>query len=82
MNEQNPTEVSVIVYVWLRWLVLTIRRYDLVSLVTGCRCRHAGVGRAVVCPQHTSSHRSGTDVHYLIRLLRQERALLPLAIAA
>lgn len=71
-----------IVYVWFRWMVLTVRRYGWFSLTTGTRPRHAGVGHGTRRNAFGRAHHSGGSVAYLVRILAQERALRPLTAAA
>lgn len=67
------------VYIWLRWVRLTTRRYGASYLMTAKRVRHAGVGRGIRSNPWARAHGGRTEYALwsteLVAKLRAERAL-------
>jgi hypothetical protein len=67
------------VYIWLRWVRLTTRRYGATYVVRVRRVRHAGVGRGIRNNPWARAHGGRTEYCLwsteLVATLRQERAL-------
>jgi hypothetical protein len=62
-------------YIWLRWARLTIRRYGLAYLGNRARPRHAGVGRGLRRTTMGRAHGWGTPAMLVVRVCQRERGI-------
>ena len=65
-----------LLYIRLRWVRLTTRRYGFRALFTDYRPRHGGTGHGARKNPLGRAHAWGTDAMYLIRQVQLERGLV------
>lgn len=63
------------IYIWLRWMRLTMRRYGFRAFFTTYRPRRAGVGHGLRKNPFGRCHGWGTSAMYLVRQLQLERGI-------
>jgi hypothetical protein len=63
-------------YILMRWMRLTTRRYGFISLLSGHRSRRAGVGRGIRANPWGRAHGYGVPAVYMIRQLVLERTVV------